>query len=222
MGSVPAIVSFTNETTGADRLPGVMTLGYIGAFSEGLAQKIIASQGIAPLVHCLATEPADYLKSAAAWALGQIGRHTADHAKAVADAHVLPKLINVMINEKASEDLKGKCKAALKAIISKCVFLPALEPLLLMPTTPAEILKYLVEQYAKVLPTDLEGKKEFVSCGGLMRLQELDAAAPEGSRLKKAIQDVNQCYPPEVVQFYKPGHKLELMQKIEESHNSGN
>jgi hypothetical protein len=30
-------------------------------------------------------ETEDHLKSAAAWTLGQIGRHTPDHAKAVAD-----------------------------------------------------------------------------------------------------------------------------------------
>ncbi|KAH7825066.1 putative axoneme central apparatus protein [Monocercomonoides exilis] len=216
MGGIPAVVAFTNETLGADRLPGVMCVGYIAAFSEALALKVITSKGIAPLVHCVVTEPADYLKAAAAWALGQIGRHSADHAKAVADEGVLPKLVTVMVHEKATDDLRAKCKAALKAIIGKCVFLPALEPLLLQPAAPKEILKYIVEQYAKVLPSDVEGRKQFVSCGGLQRIQELDAAAEEGSRLKTAISQVNACYPVEVVRYYTPGYKSELFQKIEE------
>jgi hypothetical protein len=216
MGGVPAIVAFTNETIGPDRLPGVMCLGYIAAFSEALANKVIASRGIPPLVHCVVTEPADYLKSAAAWALGQIGRHTADNAKAVADEGVLPKLINVMIHPKATDDLRGKCKAALKAVISKCVHLPALQPLLLQQASPVEIMKYIVEQYAKVLPSDVEGRKQFVACGGLERIQQLDQTAEEGSRLKTAIAQVNACYPIEVVRYYTPGYKSELFEKIEQ------
>ena len=35
----------------------------------------------------------DHIQAAAAWALGQIGRHTPEHAKAVAVANVLPKLL---------------------------------------------------------------------------------------------------------------------------------
>lgn len=42
-------------------------------------------QGLPPLVAAAAQEPEDHIKAAAAWALGQLGRHTPDHAKAVAD-----------------------------------------------------------------------------------------------------------------------------------------
>lgn len=62
-----------------------MALGYIAAFSETLALAVIAEKGLAPLVMAVAEEPEDHLKSATAWSLGQIGRHTPDHAKAVAD-----------------------------------------------------------------------------------------------------------------------------------------
>ena len=40
-----------------------------------------------------AEEVEDHIQAAAAWALGQIGRHTPEHAKAVAVANVLPKLL---------------------------------------------------------------------------------------------------------------------------------
>jgi hypothetical protein len=62
-----------------------MALGYIAAFSETLSLAVIAEKGLAPLVAAVAEEQEDHLKSATAWALGQVGRHTPDHAKAVAD-----------------------------------------------------------------------------------------------------------------------------------------
>ena len=58
--------------------------GYIGAFSETLATAVVAADGIAPLYNALSEEPEDHIKSASAWSLGQIGRHTPDHAKAMA------------------------------------------------------------------------------------------------------------------------------------------
>jgi hypothetical protein len=167
-------------------------------------------------VHCIVTEPADFVKSAAAWALGQIGRHTADHAKAVADEGVLPKLLIVLLHPSATEDLQAKCTAARKAIIAQCVSLPALQPLILHPDAPIDILRYVIEQYAKVLPSDVDGRKQFVACGGLERVQQLDQTAEEGSRLKGAIAQVNTCYPIEVVRYYTPGYAQELLEKIDQ------
>ncbi|KAK2962273.1 putative axoneme central apparatus [Blattamonas nauphoetae] len=212
MGGVAALVDFTNETAGPDRLPGVMCLGYIAAYSETLALAVIAAKGITPLVHCLVTEPEDFLKAAAAWALGQVGRHTPEHARAVADANVLPKLLAAMTHPQASEDLHAKCKHALKAIIAQCLYLPALEPLL--AEAPPEILKYIVAQYAKVLPSDVKARKEFVAHGGLRRILELNAEP--GSKLKEAVDAVCGCYPESVVKYYSPGFSDEIFDMIEQ------
>lgn len=67
------------------RLSGLMALGYIAAFSETLALAVIAEKGLEPLCAAVAQESEDHLRAAAAWSLGQVGRHTPDHAKAVAD-----------------------------------------------------------------------------------------------------------------------------------------
>lgn len=67
------------------------------------------------------------MKSATAWSLGQIGRHTPDHAKALADTGVLPVLVALENDAHSSEDLKGKCRKALKAIVAKLTFMPALD-----------------------------------------------------------------------------------------------
>eukprot|EP00666_Eupelagonemidae_sp_cell4sb_P017505 gene17505-8704_t len=67
-----------------------------------------------------------HARAFAAWSLGQIGRHTPEHAKSVADCGVLPKLLDVYLDREASDDLKTKAKRALKSIVQKCVHLPAL------------------------------------------------------------------------------------------------
>ena len=53
-----------------------------------------------------------------AWSLGQTVRHTPEHAKALADIGVLPRLMELQVAEYSSEDLKVKCKRALKAIVA--------------------------------------------------------------------------------------------------------
>lgn len=62
-----------------------MALGYIAAFSETLALAVVAEKGLEPLCAAVAQESEDHIRAAAAWSLGQVGRHTPDHAKAVAD-----------------------------------------------------------------------------------------------------------------------------------------
>ena len=149
---------YITEARGNNRLPGIMTLGYIAAFSETLALAVVVSKGkgeefffntlllynslhcfyiffltpititffftfssvqhpitpilhilsptpffhihsskkgIAPLKDALINEPEDHLKAAAAWSLGQIGRHSPDHARALAEADVLRRLLAV-------------------------------------------------------------------------------------------------------------------------------
>jgi 3-methyladenine DNA glycosylase AlkD len=56
----------------------------------------------------LAEEKEDHLKAAIAWSLGQIGRHTPEHSKAIALANVLPKLLEIYLKSDSSEDLQQK------------------------------------------------------------------------------------------------------------------
>ena len=80
-------------------------------------------------MQALNEEPEDHMKSATAWSIGQVGRHTSDHAKAVADTGVLPLLVTLENDAHSSEDLKTKCRKALKAVVAKLTNLPALDML---------------------------------------------------------------------------------------------
>ena len=157
-------------------------------------------------------EAEDHIKAAAAWSLGQIGRHSADHAKAVADGNILPMLLSVYEDAQAPDDLRTKSKRSLKSIIQKCVHLPALEPLL-RTAAPPNILKYVCGQFAKILPTDTGAKREFVANRGLATLQRI--TAEPGSKLAESIRTINSCYPPEILQYYSPDYAGTLLDKID-------
>ncbi|NWU90072.1 SPAG6 protein, partial [Upupa epops] len=199
-GGVAAVIDCIGSGTGAVRLPGIMMLGYVAAHSENLSMAVIVSKGIPPLCACLIEEREDHIKAAAAWALGQIGRHTPEHARAVAVANVLPRLLTMYMDTHSSEDLQMKASIfavlqALKNILQKCTYLPALEPLL--HDAPPNIMKHIVGQFSKVLPHDSKARRLFVTTGGLKKIQEIKAEP--GSLLQEYINTINNCYPEEIV-----------------------
>ncbi|KAI9205807.1 armadillo-type protein [Polychytrium aggregatum] len=239
-GGIAAVVDYINDSHGNARLPGIMTLGYIAAFSETLALAVIVAKGVPPLAHALVTETEEHIKAACAWSLGQIGRHSPDHAKTLADHAVLPKLLKVLTSSdengegEVGADLKTKAKRALKCILEKTLHLEALDPLL-KQTTPANILKYVVGQFAKILPHDVAARRAFVTSGGLQRIQEIAASygsGPQGQVLGTAsnnqpnslmgtkmgeyIRTINECYPEEIVRYYSPGYSATLLEKIDD------
>ena len=55
---------------GANRLPAIMALGFISAFSETLALSVIVAKGVTPLVSCLVSEQEDHIIAATVWVLG--------------------------------------------------------------------------------------------------------------------------------------------------------
>lgn len=117
-----------------------------------------------------------------------------------------------LLHQDSSEDLKTKAKRALKSVVQKCTHLPALEPLL--QESPPNILKYVVQQFAKVLPHDLQARRSFVQSGGLQKIQEVKAEV--GSKLRDYIDEINHLYPPEIVNYYSPNYAETLLKKMDE------
>ncbi|XP_062898463.1 sperm-associated antigen 6 isoform X1 [Mobula hypostoma] len=210
-GGVAAVIDYIGDSKSNVRLPGIMMLGYVAAHSENLAMAVIVSKGVAQLAICLSEEPEDHIKAASAWALGQIGRHTPEHARAVAVANVLPKLLALYMQTGSSEDLQIKAKKALKNILQKCTYLPALDPLL--HDAPPNVLKHVVGQYSKVLPHDTKARRLFVTSGGLKKIQEIKAEP--GSIMQEYINGINNCYPEEIVRYYSPGYSDALLERVE-------
>merc|ERR1712216_890100 len=59
-GGAAALVDYVSEVQGNAKLPGIMAIGYIAAFSETLALAVIVSKGVAPLRDALTSEPGSH------------------------------------------------------------------------------------------------------------------------------------------------------------------
>ncbi|XP_019943444.1 sperm-associated antigen 6-like isoform X2 [Paralichthys olivaceus] len=210
-GGMSSVIDSLGECQGSLRLPGIMMLGYIAAQNENLAMGIILSKGVQQLALCLSEEREQHIKAAMAWSIGQIGHHTPEHANAVAKEKLLPSLLQLYMEASSSEDLQVKSKKALKSILQKCTYLPALEPLLY--DAPSNILKHVACQFSKVLPHDSKARRLFVTSGGLKKVQEIDAE--QGSPLQEYINAINSCFPEEIVRYCTPGYSDVLLEKVE-------
>jgi hypothetical protein len=66
----------------------------------------------------------------ATYALGCLGKHSSDHAKALAENDVLNNLMQILINPNSIEELKKECRRALKMIIQNCTSVQALDKII--------------------------------------------------------------------------------------------
>lgn len=143
LGGLNSIVSYVDSVKGDAKAPGIMTLGFISGFSEHLANAVIKAKGIPILNHALVTEPAEHVKGAAAWSLGQIGRHSPQHAKSVSESRVLATMLEVYLDKKSTPELRAKCEKAMISIITASKHLDDMYPLL-TEQTPDDVLKVCV------------------------------------------------------------------------------
>ncbi|RKP02524.1 hypothetical protein CXG81DRAFT_29488 [Caulochytrium protostelioides] len=236
-GGIAAVVAYVSESEGPAQLPAIMTLGYVAAFLETLALAVIVAKGVPALMDALDDRHPDYIRAAAAWALGQIGRHNSEHAKVLCDAAVIPKMLHLAIATSPAaaaaaglpsaglsaeqSDLHTKAKRALKAILEKTLDIAALDPVLQL-STPPNILKHIVHQIAKVLPHNVVARRAFVTSGGLQRIQEISHAYAKdahGAVLAEFITAINACYPEEIIRYYSPGYTATLLNKLDDVAN---
>jgi len=238
-GGAGALVDFVRESSSNVRLPGIMALGYIAAFSETMALAVIAAKGGSPvqretgtrdtdsflpssfpppragvgaLKDCLLSEKEDHLKAATVWSLGQVGRHTPDHARALAEGGVLAPMVVLFNRPDSSDDLRLKCKRALKAVLVKTTDAQALAPLL--KDGNPKVQKYVLAQFAAVLPNDPAARKAFMATGLLQRVQEIKAGAPP--KVVESCARINAVFPEEAVKFSDPLYARELLARLDE------
>ena len=125
----------------------------------------------------------EHVRAALVWTLGQVGRHSTPHARALAVGDVLRHLMALLCGVPggeddmlgSSEDLRDKARRALGGILGVCDHLPAL--LALLPSAPASVAKLVLRTLRGVLGGDGEARKMFLGCGGLKLVQNLDPRA---------------------------------------------
>ncbi|KAJ3328111.1 Sperm-associated antigen 6, partial [Gonapodya sp. JEL0774] len=95
-GALSPLIESLSSTSGIARLPSIMALGYISAFGEALALAVAVSGGVEAVAGALVQDEEGVVKSACAWTLGQIGRHSPEHARAVAASGALLRLAEIV------------------------------------------------------------------------------------------------------------------------------
>jgi len=229
-GGIPAIIDYIDNANGTSKLPGIMTLGYISVFSDSLAFSVLLSKPIPTLLNILSNKDTmlESVMSACIWALGQMGRHSPEHAKILTDHGILQILLKLWksygdTKNEEPIDLKAKLKKTIKWILENTLDLISIEPLLSIET-PLEILKPTIEQLTKIIPNDVNLRREFVTSGSLKTLQEIAqkyiSKDPNNStfysKMAENIVIINNCYPEEIVKYYSPGYSDILLSKIDE------
>lgn len=121
-------------------------------------------------------------------------------------------MVVLFLRPDSSDDLKLKCKRALKAVLVKCTDAQALAPLLREGNPKVQ--KYVLAQYAAILPNDPAARKAFMSTGLLQRVQEIKSTAEP--KVLESIARINSCFPEEAVKFSDPMYAKELLARLDE------
>jgi 3-methyladenine DNA glycosylase AlkD len=200
------LVDFMQSSLGAARLPGVMALGFIASYSETLAMDVLSGAGATAVCDALINEPEDHVKAAAVWALGQMGKHGAEHARLLAEADCLRHMLGALVHEEASGDLRAKAGRALLATLPHCTHLPAMLPLL--PAAPRQVQRAVLAQVARVVPSDAAQRRQLVAGGGLKAILALETGGDAG--VEELLDAISDAYPVEVVEFCSPGYSKTL------------
>jgi len=87
-----------------------------------------------------------------------------------------------------------------------------------------QILKPTIEQLTKIIPNDVNLKRDFVSSGSLRALQEIaqkyisnNPSNPSyHSKMAENILLINNCYPEEIVRYYSPGYSEILLSRLDD------
>jgi hypothetical protein len=131
-GALQLLVQVAQCGKGLHSLPGITAVGWILAASRELADAAIAAGGLTALAVAVAHNPEEPAKCAAAWAVGQAGKHGALQAQAVAESGALLALTGLEVAPASSADLAAKCSKAACTVIKEIGSLHALDALLRM------------------------------------------------------------------------------------------
>ena len=84
----------------------------------------------------------------------------------------------------------------------------------LLRENSAKIQKYVLAQYAAILPNDPTARKAFMATGLLQRVQEIKATAEP--KVLENMARINNCFPEDAVKFSDPLYARELLARLDE------
>jgi hypothetical protein len=112
-----------------DGLIAVMAVRFIASFSQALAQALLQESAAPVILGVFVGTREVHVKSPAAWAIAQLGKHSPEQAGQLTSQNTLALLFNAHNDQNIGEHLRLKTKRSLKFIIEKCNEIDALQPL---------------------------------------------------------------------------------------------
>ena len=97
-----------------------------------------------------------------------------------------------------------KVKSSIKVLIRGCTASAALEVFVAAKTAP-ELLIHLLRRLLPLLQDEPKARQQYVTNGGLMRMQQLEAVI--GTKGAGEFAAVNTLFPDDVVDYYRQGGK---------------
>ncbi|XP_058810073.1 sperm-associated antigen 6-like [Phymastichus coffea] len=202
------VMSSTNTPT---ILSAILALGYAAGYSNRIAMNIIEMKGLHSLAKVFRTHSDFHTFAISIWAAGQIGKHSFEHANAIAETDILTIVLAMYNCPLSSKKLKSKCKVTLKLVLQNCIKIEVLKTLL--SDCPSDILKYILNQFTKILPIDSKARQLFITTGGLKEIQNIKAL-PD-SNLSRLVKIIKCCFPEEIIRLYSPGYSDSLLKTVE-------
>ena len=211
-GGAAALVQFLKPDQQNEPLYAIMAIGFIASFSQALSTVLLQTGAADVCLNVFVQTKIDQIKSASAWTLGQLGKHTTDTSLILTELKVLSLLLDEHIKKESSNDLKQKTEKAMNLIIQKCTNIESLQ--VLVDKAPNIILEFVLEQISKLLPKNPKMRVPFISSGGFAAVQRVQIIS--GTKIKEYIDIINSCYPEQAVKYYSPQYNGALIQEIEQ------
>lgn len=216
-GGTMAFLKIIFSPVGHTTLPAIMSLGYMSAHSEPVADSIVSMDGVHMLRLILEGKQdnmspgCESLQLAAAWTLGQIGKQSASNTAVLCEEHVLMTLFQTATDPTVGADMQDTCYRTLDLLIPKCQDYKELEQIFLNDASD-QLLPTLLKTFSKILPCDVEARRSFLQSKCLAKFISLESSRPDISAYQKIIYA---CFPSDIIAMESPGYFDGLMEHLE-------
>jgi hypothetical protein len=117
-GGAETLVRYLSSDPNNQPLNVFMASGFIASFSQSLPTGLIKEGGCSVVIKGFTDREKGYVNAVSAWTIGQIGKHSSEHALHLIYQNGLTQLHEAHLDRHASHDLQIKTKWVLKLIIN--------------------------------------------------------------------------------------------------------
>jgi hypothetical protein len=139
-------------------------------------------------------------QQAVAWGVLHMAVHGSAIANQLADGGILSALLLLYTSSPEASDRHAAAKAALKEVMAQCTHATPLLALIGVDV-PKEIVVHTLRHDFRILQASVSGRREFVTSGALMTVQQLDGGFDEHGQ--DCVQAINSLFPTDVVKYYR-------------------